>query len=78
VSDLCAMFDVSQPAVSQHLEVLRESGLVEATKVGRQRRYALDPAPLREIVEWAGRYERFWTERFDRLGRVLDREARAR
>ena len=75
VGDLTSRFDVSQPAVSQHLEVLREAGLVRARSVGRERRYALDPAPIREVFDWAARYEAFWRDRLGRLGAVLDREA---
>jgi len=75
VGELCDRFDVTQPAISQHLEVLREAGLVQARAVGRQRLYALDPAPLQEVFDWTARFEAFWQERFDRLGHVLDREA---
>src|SRR5918992_496172 len=75
VGDLVRQFDVTQPAVSQHLEVLREAGLVRARAAGRRRVYALDPAPLREVFDWAARFEWFWAERLDRLGGVLDREA---
>ena len=75
VTELTSLFEVSQPAISQHLEVLRQAGLVRATRVGRQRRYALDPQPLREVFDWAERYESFWRGRLQRLGQVLDREA---
>jgi DNA-binding transcriptional ArsR family regulator len=75
VGDLVRRFDVTQPAVSQHLEILREAGLVSARAAGRRRVYALDPAPLREVFDWAARFETFWSERLDRLGDVLDREA---
>jgi DNA-binding transcriptional ArsR family regulator len=75
VTELTSMFDVSQPAISQHLDVLRRAHLVKATRVGRQRRYALDPAPIREVFDWSERYEAFWHGRLQRLGQVLDREA---
>jgi DNA-binding transcriptional ArsR family regulator len=75
VGDLVRQFDVTQPAISQHLEILRDAGLVRSRPVGRQRVYALDPAPLREVFDWTARFERFWAERLDRLGDVLDREA---
>ena len=74
VGDLVRRFDVTQPAVSQHLEILREAGLVSSRAAGRRRVYALDPAPLREVFDWAARFETFWSERLDRLGVVLDRE----
>jgi DNA-binding transcriptional ArsR family regulator len=76
VGDLCELFHVSQPAVSQHLKVLRESGLVRVESRGRHRFYALEPGPLREVHDWVGHYERFWNAKLDVLGRVLDRESK--
>lgn len=75
VSDLCARFHVTQPAISQHLAVLREAGLVSVTPDGKRRLYALEAAPLAEVHAWTAHYERFWNERLDRLGGVLAREA---
>lgn len=75
VGELCAHFDVTQPAVSQHLDVLRDAGLVRARASGRQRIYSLEPAPLQEVFDWTARFEAFWHERLDRLGDVLDRQA---
>jgi DNA-binding transcriptional ArsR family regulator len=75
VGDLSAMFDVTQSAVSQHLKVLRDAGLVRPRKEGRQRLYSLDAGPLRDVFDWAAHYERFWTKKLDALGAVLDREA---
>jgi DNA-binding transcriptional ArsR family regulator len=72
VSDLVDEFRISQPAVSQHLRVLRDVGLVEESRSGRFRFYRLNPAPLREVVDWAARYEKFWPQRLAALGRVLD------
>jgi len=71
-SELAEPFDMSQPAASQHLKVLREAGVVRVRKDGRQRIYRLDPAPLREVFEWSQYYERFWKQRLAALGRVLD------
>ena len=76
VGELCEHFDVSQPAISQQLRVLREAGLVEARREGRFVHYALTSRPLSEVFDWVSRYERFWTKRLDALGRVLDREAK--
>jgi DNA-binding transcriptional ArsR family regulator len=75
VSDLCARFHVTQPAISQHLAVLREAGLVSVTPDGKRRMYALEAAPIAEVHAWAAHYERFWTTHLDRLGTVLAREA---
>jgi DNA-binding transcriptional ArsR family regulator len=73
-SDLCEPFAMSQPAVSQHLKVLVDAGLVGATRAGREVIYTLRPAPLRDAYDWLGHFEEFWTERLDALGDYLDRE----
>ncbi len=72
VNVLAEAFDMSRPAVSQHLRVLREAGLVTERKVGRERRYRLRAAPLREVRDWVRQYEWFWKERFDALGDYLE------
>ena len=72
VGTLARAFDISLPAVSQHLRVLREVGLVTEERVGRERRYRIRPAPLREVVDWVAQYERFWEGRLDALGRYLE------
>ncbi|MFJ6570060.1 ArsR/SmtB family transcription factor [Streptomyces sp. NPDC091292] len=55
VGEIAGRFPVSRPAVSRHLRVLRESGLVRDELVGRQRRYTLTPAPLAELADWIAR-----------------------
>jgi DNA-binding transcriptional ArsR family regulator len=77
VKELQPAFRISQPALSQHLRVLREAGLVSERRAGRLRIYRLEAGPLADLRGWLGRYERFWDERFDRLGRVLDGAERA-
>jgi DNA-binding transcriptional ArsR family regulator len=72
-AELAAPFDMSQPAISQHLRVLRETGLVDVRKEGRHRVYSLDPAPLREVFDWAQYFEGFWRKGLSALGRELDR-----
>jgi DNA-binding transcriptional ArsR family regulator len=74
VSELAEPFSMSQPAVSQHLKVLADAGLVRARRDGRQRLYRLRPAPLREAFDWLERYARFWSEKLDALGAYLDRD----
>lgn len=54
-------------STSKHLRVLHEVGLVQVREQGRQRYYTLDAQPLRELHAWAGGFERFWSESFDRL-----------
>ncbi|MGW0230138.1 ArsR/SmtB family transcription factor [Actinopolymorpha singaporensis] len=78
VETIRAEFGISQPAVSQHLRVLRENGFAHVRAEGTRRLYAVDTAPLREIDEWLERYRRFWTQRLDALGTELRRGRRAR
>lgn len=73
-SELGVPFRISQPAVSQHLKVLRESGLVSERREGRTRRYRLEPQPLAEVAHWVAHYTHFWTEAFVALERFLDEE----
>lgn len=74
--ELAARFDTSRPAVSRHLRVLREQGLVQARLEGRRRLYSLDPEPLEELDEWLSHYRKFWTNRLDALGVELKRRRR--
>lgn len=64
---------LTQPAVSRHLRVLREAGLVEVRPRAQQRIYTLRPESMRELDEWIARYRRFWPEKLDALARHLDR-----
>ena len=74
VQSLVAEFDVSFPAISQHLAVLRNAGLVEARQEGRSRLYRATPAALREVYDWTGQYRDFWRQRFRRLNAYLDEQ----
>lgn len=73
-------FAISRPAVSRHLRVLRESGLVRDELVGRQRLYSLDPAPLGELTGWLARLTRpsGWEHRLDALETEVHRTRRDR
>jgi DNA-binding transcriptional ArsR family regulator len=73
-----AEFSISQPAVSQHLKVLRDNGFTTVRADGTRRLYSVDPAPLREIDSWLERYRRFWTPPLDALATELARGKRAR
>ena len=68
-----AEFGISQPAVSQHLRVLRENGFAHVRVDGARRLYSLDPAGLREADEWLERYRAFWFQRLDALDTELRR-----
>jgi DNA-binding transcriptional ArsR family regulator len=76
--ELAAAFPVTRPAVSRHLRVLREAGLVRVRPQAQRRVYALDPAPLEELARWLERYRRFWGQRLDALETELARGSRAR
>ncbi|MEJ7725435.1 MAG: metalloregulator ArsR/SmtB family transcription factor [Actinomycetes bacterium] len=72
-----AEFGITQPAVSQHLRVLRESGFVDVRPVGARRLYAVRSEPLREIDQWLQRYRHVWERRIDALETELARGRRA-
>jgi DNA-binding transcriptional ArsR family regulator len=71
---LAGRFDISFAAVSQHLKVLLEAGLVSRRAQGRERIYRLAPANLRLVHDWTGSYRKFWRGRLKRLGDYLDRQ----
>jgi DNA-binding transcriptional ArsR family regulator len=70
--ELVQRLQLSQPGVSKHLKVLREVGLVAVRAEGKQRLYALRPAPLAEVDQWLEPYRAFWSERLDTLERHLE------
>ena len=72
VKDLTARFDISQPAVSQHLAALRDAGLVSGRREGRHVYYRMEPRGLQPLLDWMDYYRAFWLERVDRLERLLD------
>jgi DNA-binding transcriptional ArsR family regulator len=73
-----AEFGISQPAVSQHLRVLRESGFTTVRAEGTRRLYAVDSAPLREVDMWLERFRRFWDQHLDALATEIARGKRER
>lgn len=72
VNAIVAALDMNQPLVSKHLRVLREVGLVDVRTDGRQRFYSLNVAALRPVYDWITPYERLWTERHDRLEKLIE------
>lgn len=74
VRALTERFPISQPAISQHLKVLREAGLVVQQRQGRENLYQLRADGLVEVFDWVSRYRVFWEKRLDALGELLDEE----
>jgi DNA-binding transcriptional ArsR family regulator len=72
VKDLTARFDISQPAVSQHLAALRSAGLARERRAGRLVYYRVEPKGLKPLVDWIAHYQAFWVERLDRLQKLLE------
>jgi DNA-binding transcriptional ArsR family regulator len=75
--ELADRFPVSRPAISRHLRVLREAGLVTARTEGKRRLYALDARPLRELDDWLEPYRDLWAHRLDALDTEIARGRRA-
>lgn len=67
-------FDMTAPAVSQHLKVLRESKLVDMEKRAQQRIYTINPASIEQISQWIEKLKKMWEEKFDRLDELLKKE----
>jgi DNA-binding transcriptional ArsR family regulator len=74
VGDLVERMALSQPAVSKHLKVLREAGLVDVRAVAQRRLYRVRPEPLAELDAWLAPYRTMWTQRLDDLEAHLSKE----
>lgn len=73
VKDLTSRFDISQPAVSQHLSALKNAGLVKARREGRLVYYQVEPRGMKPLIDWISHYRAFWTEHVDRLEKLLEK-----
>ena len=73
VKDLTARFDISQPAVSQHLATLKEAGLVDARRDGRCVYYRVQPRGMKPLIDWIAHYRAFWAKHVDRLEQLLEK-----
>jgi DNA-binding transcriptional ArsR family regulator len=78
VTAISAEFGISQPAVSQHLKVLREAGFATVRVQGSRRLYAVDATPLRDVDDWLEPFRQFWEIRLDALATELARGRRTR
>ncbi len=75
-SDIYQQFDSTPPAISQHLKVLREAGLVKVEKQAQKRLYEINPNTVHEFELWAQRTMRLWSKRFDRLDHIIQNESK--
>ena len=74
VRELARSFRMTQPALSQHLRVLRDAGLVTQRRAGRERMYRIQPRELKPVGEWIAQYERFWRHKLRALGDHLEKK----
>ena len=74
LNELTVNFQMGRTAVSKHLSVLKDADLVIARRVGRETRYRLNAAPLKEIQDWVSFYEGFWKEKIAKLNLLLEEE----
>lgn len=72
VTAISERFPISRTAVSKHLHVLADAGLVSERKVGRETRYKLQPEPLMELKQWLSYYERFWDDKLVKLKNFVE------
>jgi DNA-binding transcriptional ArsR family regulator len=75
VSELARPFPMSLPAIMKHLDVLSDAGLIARAKTGRTVACRLTAAPMEDATHWLNRYQRFWSERLDRLAAFLEDES---
>lgn len=78
VAVIQAEFGISQPAVSQHLKVLRESGFARVRSEGPRRLYEMDAAPFKDVDEWVSRFRGFWSHKLDALATEIARGKKKR
>jgi DNA-binding transcriptional ArsR family regulator len=77
VLDVAAPFSMSQPAVTKHLKVLEEAGLISRHRLSRRRMCHLEPQRLKQLSDWVGSYRQYWEESFERLDELLEEMQRA-
>jgi DNA-binding transcriptional ArsR family regulator len=76
VGEIAGHFPVTRPAISKHLRLLREADLVLETRVGRNRMYRLNAAPLKQVDDWLGDYRRMWQANLQSLKRFVETKER--
>ncbi len=78
VTDLLEPFDVSMPALSKHLQVLKDVELVTQKRNGRKQMYRLNAKPLQEVSQWLSYFEQFWDKKLDNLALYLEQRSKKR
>jgi DNA-binding transcriptional ArsR family regulator len=74
LNNVADQFSISRPAISRHIKILTECGLVTITQQGRERFCHADVGKLKQVADWTARYQKFWTEKLDALGAFLEQE----
>lgn len=74
MTELAKPFEISMPAVSRHLKVLEQAGLIARGREAQWRPCRLEAAPLKDAQEWLDRYQRFWNDQLDRLATYLEED----
>ena len=74
LNDIAERFDVSRPAISKHIKILEECGVINVVQSGRERYCHLDANALKQIADWIKYYEHFWDQKLDRLGKYLEKK----
>ncbi|MBV9230809.1 MAG: winged helix-turn-helix transcriptional regulator [Chloroflexi bacterium] len=77
ITTLTKHFPISRVAVTKHLNVLQQAGLVHERKIGREHRYRLNPEPLREAHNWLAHYEQFWSEKLTNLKAYIEEDSQS-
>lgn len=72
ISEITANFEMTRTAVAKHLFILSEAGLVRGEKVGREKRFRLEPAPLEDIQDWLGYFDQFWDNKLSILKHMAE------
>lgn len=73
ISEITSHFTMSRTAIAKHLQILSEAELVTGRKVGREKRYSLQPESLQELKQWLSFYEQFWSNKLTKLKHVVEK-----
>nr|WP_294791646.1 metalloregulator ArsR/SmtB family transcription factor [uncultured Mucilaginibacter sp.] len=74
LNNVADQFKISRPAISKHIKILTECGLIKVTKQGRERYCRVELKQLKQVADWTAKYQKFWNEKLDALGDFLAKE----